>query len=272
MKSPIPELYARGSGIPAIGLGTWTLNGNECRETIINAIYSGYRHIDTAQIYGNEGEIGCAMEETGINRAELFIVTKISPSSLKYDDVVESTRRSLEKLRTDYLDLLLIHWHDKSVPVGETVSAMNSLKESGEVISIGVSNFPPSLVDEAMQYGEIVCNQVEYHPYLSQKKLLEHSSAGNYLITAYCPVAKGRVMKDTVIGEIGSRYGKTPAQVTLRWLFQQGVISVPKSSDPDHLSENTDIFDFELSREDMDSIYSLDRGLHLDPVSHMSKR
>lgn len=256
--------------MPALGLGTWLLSGEKCFETVKTALSLGYRHLDTAQIYGNEKEVGRAVRNSGVERSDIFLVTKISTSNFRYDDAVKSTHNSLEELGTDYIDLLLMHWPDSSVPVGETVSAMNELSENGFVKYIGLSNFPPSKVEEAMLYGDICCNQIEFHPYLSQDRLILHSRSNDYLLTAYCPIAKGRVAGDKTLGEIGKKYSRTSSQVALRWIIQQGICAIPKSSGADHLRENIGIFDFELEEKEMETIGSLAKGLHLDPVSHMS--
>lgn len=263
-------IYFGKCGMPALGLGTWLLSGNKCVETVKTALSLGYRHLDTAQIYGNEKDVGRAVRNSGIKRSDIFLVTKISTSNFLYDDAVESTYKSLEELGSEYIDLILMHWPDSSVPVGETVSAMNELSEKGFVKYIGLSNFPPSKVEEALLFGDISCNQVEYHPYLSQDSLISHSRSNNYVLTAYCPIAKGRVTGDKTLREIGERYSRTASQVTLRWIIQQGICAIPKSSGADHLRENIDIFDFELEDKEMEAIGSLAKGLHLDPVSHMS--
>lgn len=256
--------------IPAVGLGTWELSGSECTRCVTEALKLGYRHIDTAQIYDNERQIGNALKKTRVPRKEIFLVTKIATTNFKYDDAVKSVMESLEKLKTDYIDLILLHWPNSDVPLEQPLDAMNELKERGKVKYLGLSNYPPSLVDRAAKTIEVFCNQIEYHPYLSQDKLLKHSAKNSYLITAYCPIAKGRIMKDATISDISEKYGKTPAQLTLRWLFQQGVASIPKSSSKEHLRENLDIFDFELERKDMDRVSSLSIDLHLDPVSYLA--
>lgn len=260
----------KNTEVPAIGLGTWLLSGKECIETVRLALSIGYRHIDTAQIYGNENEIGAAIRDSGMGRDELFLVTKVATSNFRYGNVIRSTLDSLDKLKTDYVDLLLLHWPDSRVPLEESVGAMNRLVEDSRVRRTGLSNFPPSMVEHALGYGDIFCNQIEYHPYLSQDEPVAHAGRNGYLITAYCPLAKGQVADDKAIRGIGMKYDRTPAQVTLRWLYQQGVCAIPKSSSEKHLRENMDIFGFELTKEDMDIISSLDKGLHLDPVSHMS--
>lgn len=261
----------RGRDVPVIGLGTWTLSGQLCTELLKFAADSGYRHIDTAQIYGNENEIGTALKASGIARREFFLVTKIPPSNFGYERALRSTEESLKRLRTDYVDLLLLHWPSSDIPLEETLGAVCELKSKGMVIEAGLSNFPPNLVEHAMDSTDIFCNRVEYHPYLSSSKEKEHSKINNYLFTAYCPLAKGRVNNDPVLMEIAKKYRKTPAQITLRWIVQRGFAAIPRSSRTEHILDNIDIFDFSLDQSDTDEIEKLNRGMHLDPVSHMSE-
>ena len=217
----------------------------------------GYRHIDTAQMYANEGEVGRGIRNSGVNREEIFLVTKVRTSSFSHDDVIHSTRESLKKLQTEYLDLLLMHWPNPSVPLGETLGAMVELQEEGSVKHVGVSNFPPSMVEEATRHATVFCNQVEYHPYTAQDELLDQAKEMDYLLIAYSPVARGRVSNNATLKEIGEAYGKTPAQVALRWLIQQEkVAAIPKAASEDHLRSNFDIFDFELSGEETERIFA----------------
>ena len=248
----------KGEKVPALGLGTWRLSGEECRRVVERALALGYRHIDTAQMYRNEDEVGKGMQSSGVNREEVFLTTKVWPSDFSYKRIIETTRESLKRLRTDRVDLLLMHWPSQGVPLEETLSAMRELQEEGSVRHIGVSNFPPSMVEDATRHAEIFCNQVEYHPYQAQDDLLEQAKEMDYLLTAYSPVAKGRASNDATLKEIGEAHGKTPAQVALRWLVQQDkVAAIPKAASEDHLKSNLDIFDFELSDEEMERIFAL---------------
>jgi 2,5-diketo-D-gluconate reductase B len=195
-----------------------------------------------------------------VDREDVFLVTKVSTSNFSHDDVIRSTRESLKKLSTEYVDLLLMHWPSTSVPLMETLGAMTELQEEESVKHVGVSNFQPSMVEEATEHATVFCNQVEYHPYTAQGELLEQARKMDYLLTAYSPVAKGRVSKDATLREIGESQGKTPAQVALRWLIQQEkVAAIPKAASEDHLRSNFDIFDFELSDEEMERIVALQR-------------
>jgi 2,5-diketo-D-gluconate reductase B len=235
----------KGAKVPSLGLGTWRLSGQECVRTVEHALALGYRHIDTAQMYANEGEVGRGVRNSDVGREEIFLVTKVSTSNFSRDKVIRSTRESLKKLQTEYVDLLLMHWPSPSVPLGETLGTMTELQEEGSVKHVGVSNFPPSMVEEATEHATVFCNQVEYHPYTAQDELLEQAKEMDYLLTAYSPVAKGRVSKDATLKEIGEAHGKTPAQVALRWLIQQEKVSaIPKAANEDHLRSNFDIFNF----------------------------
>ena len=246
--------------VPSLGLGTWRLSGEECVWAVERALALGYRHVDTAQMYANEGEVGRSIRNSSVDREEIFLVTKVRTSSFSHHNVLRSTRESLKKLQTEYVDLLLMHWPNPSVPLGETLGAMRELQEEGSVKHVGVSNFPPSMVEEATEHAEIFCNQVEYHPYRTQDELLAQARDMDYLLTAYSPVAKGRILNDATLREIGQVYDKTPAQVTLRWLIQQEkVVAIPKAASEDHLRSNFEVFDFELSNEEMERVFELRR-------------
>ena len=250
----------KGEKVPSLGLGTYRLTGSACVRAVGLALSMGYRHLDTAQMYGNEAEVGRGIGDAGVDREEIFLNTKVWPSDFARDRVIRKTRESLKKLRTGYIDLLLMHWPGDSVPLAETLGAMRELQEEGGVLHIGVSNFSPSLVDEAAVHAEIFCNQVQYHPYRSQDALLEQAQEMDYLLTAYTPLSRGGVQRDTTLREIGETHGKTATQATLRWLLQQEkVCAIPKATGEEHLKENLDVFDFELSDEEMGRISSLSR-------------
>jgi 2,5-diketo-D-gluconate reductase B len=250
----------RGEKVPSLGLGTWRLSGGECVRAVERALGLGYRHIDTAQMYANEGEVGRGIRNSGVDLEEIFLVTKVRTSSFSHGGVIRSTRESLKKLQTEYVDLLLMHWPNPSVPLEETLGAMRELQEEGSVRHVGVSNFPPAMVEEAAQHATVFCNQVEYHPYRAQDELLGQAEEMDYLLTAYSPVARGRVSNDATLREIGEAHGKTPAQVALRWLIQQQkVAAIPKAASEDHLRSNIDVFDFELKDEEIKRISALRR-------------
>ena len=250
----------KGEKVPSLGLGTWRLVGEACARAVERALGLGYRHIDTAQMYDNEKEVGRSIQNSNVDREDIFLVTKVWTSDFLYENVIRATHESLRKLHTDYVDLLLMHWPNPSVPLGETLGAMTRLQEEGSVRHVGVSNFPPSMVEEASQHTTIFCNQVEYHPYKAQDELLKQAREMDYLLTAYRPVARGAVLDDQTLLEIGEAYGKSPTQVALRWLIQQDyVAAIPKATSEDHLKSNFDVFDFELSDEEMKRIFELRR-------------
>src|SRR5215212_5281199 len=218
-------LTIKGEKVPSLGLGTYRLSGEACVRAVGRALSMGYRHVDTAQMYGNEAEVGRGIEEAGVDRGEIFLTTKIWPSDFAHDRVIRKTTESLKKLRTEYVDLLLMHWPGDGVPLDETLGAMRELQEEGGVLHVGVSNFSPSLVEEAAGHAEVFCNQVRYHPYTSQDALLEQAKKMDYLLTAYTPLSRGGVQDDTTLKEIGEAHGKTATQVALRWLVQQEKVS-----------------------------------------------
>jgi diketogulonate reductase-like aldo/keto reductase len=248
--------------IPALGFGTCQLKKEKCRQSVIDAIDIGYRHIDTALIYGNEAQVGQGIKDSGIDRKKLFLTTKIWYSDLAPNQLRKELERGLRAFQTDYVDLLLIHWPNPDIPLKETLQAMMTLQQEGKLRHIGVSNFPTALVEEAIAIAPIFCNQVEYHPYLGQQKLIEQARANDMLLTAYCPLAKGGLFKEIALQELAQKYDKTVAQVTLRWLLQQDrIAAIPRSTKHEHRKQNIDIFDFELTDEEMRSIHQLDAQL-----------
>ena len=247
---------ANGARIPAIGLGTWELRGRTCARLVEQALKLGYRHIDTAQIYENEREVGDGLRASGVRRAELFVTTKIWTTHFAPNDLERSTRESLAKLRLTEVDLLLLHWPNPQVPLAETLGALAHVRKLGMSRHIGVSNFTVALIEEATAISPepLACDQVEYHPYLDQTKVLEACARHGMAVIAYSPVAKGRIKNDPTLARIGQAHGKTAAQVSLRWLVQQNVAAIPRTSKIERLSENIDIFDFTLSDEEMRQI------------------
>lgn len=250
---------ANGALIPAIGLGTWELRGRVCARIVEQALKLGYRHIDTAQIYENERDVGEGVRASGIKRSDVFITTKIWTTHFAPNDLLRSAKESLVKLRMSEVDLLLLHWPNPQVPLNETLGALARAKEMGLARNIGVSNFTVALMEEAVAISPapLVCNQVEYHPYLDQTKVRSACASFGLALVAYSPVAKGRIKSDQVLTRIGARHGKTPAQVCLRWLMQQGVVAIPRTSKVERLSENIAIFDFKLSDQEMDEIFAM---------------
>jgi 2,5-diketo-D-gluconate reductase B len=251
------------TNVPALGFGTWQLNGEECRMAVSEALKDGYRHIDTAEMYGNEEYVGQGLKDANVPREEIFLTTKVWYTNLTREGVGKSLEQSLKKLHTPYADLLLIHWPNPQVPLGETIEAMRQLQEQGKVKHIGVSNFTTTLLKEALQYGPVFCNQVEYHPFLSQQKLISLCATHDVLLTAYCPIAKGEVNEHPVLMKIAQTHQKSPVQITLKWFMQQNVSAIPKASSAKHRQSNFDIFDFELTSSEMQAIFDLAQGKRL---------
>jgi 2,5-diketo-D-gluconate reductase B len=248
--------------IPALGYGTWNLRGGECLNGVEQALEIGYRHIDTAQIYENEAEVGAGIAVSGVKRSDIFLTTKVWVTDVAEGALQKSVDESLSKLRTDYVDLLLIHWPVMDVPFAEQMKALQSVQKDGKTKLLGISNYTLAHMKEAVETlgVPVVTNQVEYHPYLSQKLLYDYMRAHGMFLTAYCPIARGKVVKDPVITKIAEQHGKTPGQVTLRWLVQQdGVAAIPKAASEKHMRENFAIFDFTLTAEEMQAIAALAR-------------
>lgn len=256
--------------IPALGFGTWQMSGEECQSAVEQAIHTGYRHIDTAQIYENEEEVGQAIAHSGIARDNIFLTTKIWMDRVRDGDLQKSMKESLDRLKTDYVDLTLIHWPVEDVPFEETMQALEEVQKHGQTRLIGVSNFTRDQMREVVEElgCNIVNNQVEYHPYLSQRPVLDYIEERAMFLTAYSPLARGKVFEDSTLKTLAQKYDKNPGQITLRWLIQQDrVAAIPKASKSEHLVNNFDIFDFELSDEDMAQIHGLasEDGRLIDP-------
>ena len=260
-------LTKSGLTIPLIGLGTWELRGRKCKKVVRKSLELGYRHIDTAAMYENESEVGSGIVDSGVDRNEIFLTTKINTIEVNNEGIVDAFHKSLSDLKTDYVDLLLIHWPTFSTNLGDMLEIMYGIKESKKARAIGVSNFNTALLNECTRLGfeDIYCNQVEYHPFLSQEILLKKMNQMGVIPVAYCPLCRGDVAKDSVIIELSKKYNKTPAQVTLRWIIQQNAVVIPKSAKKRRLKENIDIDDFEIDNQDMDRIHSLARGQRLVP-------
>lgn len=254
----------RQTVVPAIGLGTFDLVGNEAIETISQAVEFGYRHFDTAARYGNESDVGEGLRRSELPRGRLFITTKVWFTDCSPHTILEAVNTSLTNLGLGQVDLLLLHWPPPEGRIREPIEALNKSLAAGQTRHIGVSNFPPTMLLEALEYGDIFCNQVEFHPYLNQEKLLHIASEHDLLLTGYAPLAIGQVSTDPVIREIGDRHGKTPAQVCLRWLIDhEQVVVVPKTKSPNRLKENNSLQGFTLTDEDTRAINALARGLRI---------
>ena len=258
--SAVPAVEPKSVRIPIVGLGTWALRGRECARLTEQAIRLGYRHIDTAQMYDNEREVGEGVRASG-KRAEVMVTTKVQPTLLAPHDLERSVKESLARMQLDVIDLLLIHWPNPRVPLAETLGAMAKMKREGYTRQIGVSNFTVTLLDEANKISSepLVCNQIECHPFLNQDKVIAACRKHGMAVVAYSPIARGSANGNKVLEKIGKAHGKTAAQVCLRWLVQQGIAVIPRTSKIERLEENFALFDFELSDAEMREIAGLSR-------------
>jgi diketogulonate reductase-like aldo/keto reductase len=255
-------IEVRGVRVPAVGFGTWLVTGQDATDGVRDALEIGYRQIDTARAYENEREVGRGIAESGVPRNEIFITTKVPHDEATADEVDRDADQSLERLGIDQLDLLLLHWPSPDVPLEETLKALDRVREDGRARQIGVSNFPAGLLQQALEIAPVFCNQVEYHPFLDQSRLLQVARENDVLITAYSPLAHGKVPGDEALTRIGGRYGKTAGQVALRWLLDQpGVSPIPKASSHDRRQENFDVLDFTLDDEDRREIDGLPKDV-----------
>jgi diketogulonate reductase-like aldo/keto reductase len=273
MQQAVPTLRAHGAEIPALGFGTSPQTGSLAADEVVAALKAGYRHIDTARKYGTERQVGEAIRASGVPRGEIFLTTKVSHENLREADFARSVDESLEALNVDYFDLLMIHWPNPEIPVAEAVKGLSQAKRQGIARHIGVANFNTTLLAEALRLcaEPIVALQAEYHPYLDQTKVLAACRKHGLAFVAYCPLGRGRLFKDKVLGEIAKARDRTLAQIALRWLMQQNVAAIPRSSNPERIAANLDVFDFTLSEDEMRRIASLRRpdGRIADPVGRV---
>ena len=255
---------ANGANIPALGLGTWTLKGRACTALVSNALGLGYRHIDTAAFYENEVEVGQGIAASSVARGDIFLTTKVWYTDIASGDLERSAEASLRRLGVDYVDLLLIHWPNPAIPLEGSIRALNALRNSGLTRHIGVSNFTTALLNRAIAVSEapLACNQVEYHPYLDQTKVLTACRKAGMALTSYCPLFRGGDLFSTpAIRDAAARHRKTPAQVVLRWHVQQdSVAAIPRTTKKERLAENFSIFDFALDAKDMAAISALSKA------------
>ncbi len=250
-----------GAEIPAIGLGTWTLRDATATKLVAGALDAGYRHIDTATAYENEAAVGAGLRASGVPRDDIFLTTKVWPPNLATGDLQSSVEGSLKSLGVDHVDLVLIHWPSKTVPLADSIVALNEVRNRGLARNIGVSNFPVALVEEAVSLSEhpLACNQIENHPFLNQDRVLAACRKHGLALVSYCPLARGtELFPEAPISEAAARHGKSAAQVVLRWHVQQdGVVAIPRSSNPDRIRENLAVFDFALDPEEVAAIDAL---------------
>ncbi len=256
---PIPSIEANGAKIPLVGLGTWELRGRTCARVVEQALRLGYRHVDTAEMYDNERDVGDGIRASGVKRNELFVTTKIWPSHFAPRALERATHDCLARLRLSEVDLLLLHWPNLQIPLSETIPALCKMKTDGVARHIGVSNFTVALLEEAAAIATepLVCDQVECHPYLDQSKVLAACRNHGMALVAYSPIARGNAKNDAVLARIGAAHEKTAAQISLRYLVQQTIVVIPRTSKLERLTENAALFDFTLSDEEMAEIAAL---------------
>ena len=253
-----------GHTMPALGLGTWELRNGQCKTVVKQAVEMGYTHIDTAWMYANQREIGEALNEIGAKREDLFITSKIWHTHMEHDRVLSQCDECLDQLQMDHVDLLLIHSPNHNVPFEETLGAFKEIFDAGKAKSIGISNFNSDQVNRARNISAvpISANQVEYNVHYNREELLRHCTKHRIHVTAHRPLAKGKIGDERLLNKIAKRHGKTAAQVAMRWLLQKGISVIPKSGSKEHLEENLDLFDWELSTAEIKQIDNLSEKVH----------
>lgn len=256
------DVIAHGARIPALGFGTFRMAEPDVVRMVPQVLKLGFRHIDTAQAYGNEAAVGEGLARSGVARGEVFLTTKVWVDHYRSADLQRSVEESLGKLQTDHVDLLLLHWPNDAVPLAEQIGALNAVRQAGKARHIGVSNFNTAQMAEAarLSAAPLVTNQVEYHPYLDQSVVLGATRAAGMALTAYYPMADGKVLQDPLLRDIATRHGRSVAQVVLRWLLQQeGVVALSKTVREDRATENMAITDMVLDAAEMNAIHALAR-------------
>jgi diketogulonate reductase-like aldo/keto reductase len=250
---------ANGARIPAVGLGTWDLRGGTCIRIVEQALQLGYRHIDTAEMYENEREVGEGLRASRVKRSEVFITTKIWPTHFATSDFERSTKECLKRLRLSEVDLLLMHWPNPRIPLAETMAALCKMKRAGFTRHIGISNFTVPLISEALALATepLVTDQIQWHPYLDQSEIAAACRKNGLAVTAYSPIARGKASRDKVLSAIGTGHSKSASQVSLRFLIQEGAVVIPRTSKVERLRENLAIFDFVLTKAEMADIRKL---------------
>ena len=256
---PIPSVAANGADIPLVGLGTWELRGRSCARVVEQALRLGYRHIDTAEMYDNERDVGEGLRASGIRRGDVFLTTKIWPNHFAPRELERAARDCLVRLRLSEVDLLLLHWPNPQVPLAETIGALCKVKRDGLARHFGVSNFTVALIEQALQAARepLVCDQVECHVFLDQSKLIAGAGKHGMAVVAYSPLARGDVRNDPVLARVARAHGKSAAQICLRYLVQHNIVAIPRTSKLERLSENAAIFDFTLSDAELREVGAL---------------
>jgi 2,5-diketo-D-gluconate reductase B len=259
----VGTVEVQGVAVPALGFGTWQIEGKDAEEAVRDALEIGYRHIDTARMYENEREVGQGIAASGVPREEIWLTTKVWYDDAAGDQVVKAGEDSLRNLGVEYLDLLLLHWPNPQVQLGDTIAGFRKLQDAGKIRHFGLSNHPAGMLREALEHGPVFCDQVEYHPLLGQDRLLEISAERDVLITAYSPLAHGRVLDEPTLRRIGEAHGVSAGTVALRWLLDQPRVSpIPKASSHDRRLENWgDVLGLQLSDEERDEIDALPKDV-----------
>jgi diketogulonate reductase-like aldo/keto reductase len=259
-----PFVEANGARIPQRGFGTFQLRDDVCRKAVSAALDVGYRHIDTAAMYGNEAEVGESIRNSGIDRSEIFLTTKVWTDDIEEKALLASARASLGRLGLEQVDLLLIHWPNRSIPLSSSITGLCRARDEGLAAHIGVSNFPVAMLEQAVKLAagqghKLVANQCENHPRLDQSKVIAACKAHGVAFTSYSPLGRGDIVGDEVVGQIAKAHGRKPSQIILRWHLQQKIVAIPRSSTPAHIADNFAIDDFELTGDDMARIAALHR-------------
>lgn len=260
--TPTPADVPRRNGMPTLGIGTWqNTDPDQCANSVQTALEMGYRHVDTAQAYDNEADVGRGIERADVDREDVFLATKVRIGNLAYDDVLETTEESLNRLGVDSVDLLYVHWPARAYDPEDTLPAFDELYDAGKIDRVGVSNFEPDQVDTAIDLldAPLFANQIELHPLLPQDALREHCAEHDVEIVAYSPLARGAVFDDPTIAEVAEKHGVSAAQVSLAWLREKGVTAIPKATGEDHIRDNWASLELDLDSEDVERIDDVDR-------------
>ncbi|MFC7057339.1 aldo/keto reductase [Halovenus salina] len=260
--APTPADVPTADGVPMLGLGTWENDDyDDCVQSVKTALEMGYRHIDTAQIYGNEAAVGEGIEQADVPREDIFLATKVWIDQLSYDDVLASTEESLEKLGTEYVDLLYVHWPAREYEPAETLRAFDELYDDDVIHRVGVSNFEPHHVDEAREHldAPVFADQVECHPFLQQEELREYADSESLELVAYSPLARSDVIGAEPLTEIAAEHDASEPQVALAWLREKGVTAIPKATSEEHIRDNWESLTLELSDDEIETIDAITR-------------